>query len=45
MLAAAKALSEVVHPDELNAAYIVPSVFHPDVPKAVAAAISGKPFS
>ena len=39
MLAAAKALSEVVHPDELNAAYIVPSVFHPDVSKVVAAAV------
>ncbi|KQU69645.1 malate dehydrogenase [Phycicoccus sp. Root563] len=39
MLAAAKALSEVVHPDELNAAYIIPSVFHPDVSKVVAAAV------
>ena len=27
-------------PDELNAAYIVPSVFHPDVATAVAAAVS-----
>ena len=26
--------------DELNAAYIVPSVFHPDVATAVAAAVS-----
>ena len=39
MLAAAKALSEVVHPEELNAAYIIPSVFHPDVSKVVAAAV------
>ncbi|NYG07909.1 malate dehydrogenase (oxaloacetate-decarboxylating) [Phycicoccus badiiscoriae] len=39
MLAAARALSEVVHPDELNAAYIIPSVFHPDVSKVVAAAV------
>ncbi|MGA8977858.1 MAG: NAD-dependent malic enzyme [Pedococcus sp.] len=39
MLAAAIALSEVVHPDELNAAYIIPSVFHPDVSKVVAAAV------
>jgi len=39
MLAAAKALSEVVHPDELNPAYIVPSVFHPDVSTVVAAAV------
>ena len=39
MLAAARALSEVVHPDELNPAYIVPSVFHPDVSSVVAAAV------
>ena len=39
MLAAARALSEVVHPDELNPAYIIPSVFHPDVSKVVAAAV------
>ncbi len=39
MLAAAKALAEVVHPDELNAAYIIPSVFHPDVSTVVAAAV------
>ena len=38
--AAWKALSEVVHPEELNAAYIIPSVFHPDVATAVAAAVS-----
>ena len=28
-----------MHPDELNAAYIIPSVFHPDVSKVVAAAV------
>jgi malate dehydrogenase (oxaloacetate-decarboxylating) len=39
MLAAALALSEVVHPDELNPAYIIPSVFHPEVSKVVAAAV------
>jgi malate dehydrogenase (oxaloacetate-decarboxylating) len=39
MLAAAKALAEVVHPDELNPAYIIPSVFHPDVSKVVATAV------
>jgi malate dehydrogenase (oxaloacetate-decarboxylating) len=40
LLAAARALAEVVTPDELNASYIVPSVFHPDVAHAVAAAVS-----
>ncbi len=39
LLAAARALSAVVTDDELNAAYIVPSVFHPDVTKAVASAV------
>jgi malate dehydrogenase (oxaloacetate-decarboxylating) len=39
MLAAAEALAAVVHPDELNPAYIIPSVFHPDVAKVVAAAV------
>ena len=39
MLAAAEALAAVVHPDELNPAYIIPSVFHPDVTKVVAAAV------
>jgi len=29
----------VVSDDERNAAYIVPSVFHPDVAKVVAAAV------
>jgi len=40
LLAAARALADVVSPDELNASYIVPSVFHPDVSSAVAAAVS-----
>jgi malate dehydrogenase (oxaloacetate-decarboxylating) len=40
LLAAARALAEVVHPDELNASYIVPSVFHPDVAGAVASAVA-----
>jgi malate dehydrogenase (oxaloacetate-decarboxylating) len=40
LIAAARALADVVSPDELNAAYIVPSVFHPDVSSAVAAAVS-----
>jgi malate dehydrogenase (oxaloacetate-decarboxylating) len=39
LLAAAKALAGVVSDEELNAAYIVPSVFHPDVTKVVAAAV------
>jgi len=40
LLAAAHALAAVVAPEELNASYIVPSVFHPDVATAVAAAVS-----
>ncbi len=40
LLAAARALARVVTPDELNASYIVPSVFHPDVSSTVAAAVS-----
>jgi malate dehydrogenase (oxaloacetate-decarboxylating) len=39
LLAAARALAGTVPPDELNAAYIVPSVFHPGVTEAVAAAV------
>ena len=39
LLAAAQALAAVVTDDQLNAAYIVPSVFHPDVTKVVAAAV------
>ena len=40
LLAAANALAGTVSDAELNAAYIVPSVFHPDVSHAVAAAVS-----
>jgi malate dehydrogenase (oxaloacetate-decarboxylating) len=39
LLAAAQALASVVTDDELNSSYIMPSVFHPDVHKVVAAAV------
>ncbi|HEY0187395.1 MAG TPA: NAD-dependent malic enzyme [Cellulomonas sp.] len=39
LLAAARALASVVTDEELNPAYIVPSVFHPDVASTVAAAV------
>ena len=39
LLAAAYALAAVVGEDELNATYIVPSVFHPDVAHVVADAV------
>ncbi|WP_291382990.1 NAD-dependent malic enzyme [Demequina sp.] len=39
LFAAANALANIIGEDELNAAYIVPSVFHPDVVKVVAAAV------
>jgi malate dehydrogenase (oxaloacetate-decarboxylating) len=39
LLAAAQSLAAVVADDELNAAYIVPSVFHPDVTRVVAGAV------
>ncbi|MDP9443608.1 MAG: NAD-dependent malic enzyme [Actinomycetota bacterium] len=39
LLAAARALAGVVSEDELNANYIVPSVFHADVHHAVATAV------
>jgi malate dehydrogenase (oxaloacetate-decarboxylating) len=39
LLAAARALSSVVTPDELNPTYIIPSVFNPEVTTAVAAAV------
>jgi len=42
LLRAAYAIASVVTDEELHASFIVPSVFHPDVPKAVAAAIGGK---
>jgi malate dehydrogenase (oxaloacetate-decarboxylating) len=40
LIAAAHALAAVVSDEELNASYIVPSVFHPDVSSAVATAVS-----
>ncbi|MGH8773721.1 MAG: NAD-dependent malic enzyme [Jiangellaceae bacterium] len=39
LLAAARALAETVSDEELNPAYIVPSVFHPGVTETVAAAV------
>jgi len=39
LLAAAKALAAVIHEDELNPTYIVPSVFNPEVTTLVAAAV------
>ncbi len=39
LLAAARALAGTVSDDELNATYVVPSVFHPGVTEAVAAAV------
>ena len=39
MIAAATAIADCVHPDELNASYIVPSVFDAEVAPAVAAAV------
>jgi malate dehydrogenase (oxaloacetate-decarboxylating) len=41
LTAAARALAETVSDDELNAAYIVPSVFHPGIADTVAAAVRG----
>jgi malate dehydrogenase (oxaloacetate-decarboxylating) len=41
LLRSAQAIAHVVKDDELNPNFIIPSVFHPDVPKAVAAAILG----
>jgi malate dehydrogenase (oxaloacetate-decarboxylating) len=43
LLRAAEAIALVVKDDELNPSFIIPTVFHPDVPKAVAAAIRGTP--
>jgi len=40
MLAAAGAIADAVAPEELNASYIVPSVFDPAVAPAVAAAVA-----
>ncbi len=39
LIAAAEAIAGSVSPDELNANYIVPSVFHADVHKRVATAV------
>jgi malate dehydrogenase (oxaloacetate-decarboxylating) len=39
LVAAATAIADAVRPDELNASYIVPSVFDPAVAPAVAAAV------
>jgi len=39
LLRAAEAIARVVTDEELNPSFIIPSVFHPDVHKAVAAAI------
>jgi malate dehydrogenase (oxaloacetate-decarboxylating) len=39
-LAAARAIAEVIPPAELHAEYIIPSVFHPHVAAAVAAAVA-----
>jgi malate dehydrogenase (oxaloacetate-decarboxylating) len=41
LLRAAEAIALVVKDEELNPSFIIPTVFHPDVPKAVAAAIRG----
>ena len=43
LLGAADALAHCVSDDQLNASYIVPSVFDPAVPVAVAAAVSRPP--
>jgi malate dehydrogenase (oxaloacetate-decarboxylating) len=39
LVAAARALADVVQAEELGPDYIIPSVFHPDVASGVAAAI------
>jgi malate dehydrogenase (oxaloacetate-decarboxylating) len=39
LIAAAKAIADTVHPDQLNPSYIVPSVFDATVAPAVAAAV------
>jgi len=42
LLRAAQAIADTVSSEELHAAFIIPSVFHPDVTKRVASAISGR---
>jgi malate dehydrogenase (oxaloacetate-decarboxylating) len=44
LLRAAQAIAHVVKDEELNPNFIIPTVFHPDVPKAVAAAIRGTTY-
>jgi len=39
LVAAARALADVVPAEELGPDYIIPSVFHPDVASGVAAAV------
>ena len=39
LIAAARALANVVPPDEIGPHYIIPSVFHPDVASSVAVAV------
>jgi malate dehydrogenase (oxaloacetate-decarboxylating) len=41
LLRAADAIAGMVTDDQLNASFIIPSVFNPEVPKAVAAAVRG----
>jgi malate dehydrogenase (oxaloacetate-decarboxylating) len=41
LLKAAQALAHVVKDEELNPSFIIPSVFNPEVPQAVAAAVRG----
>ncbi len=41
LLRAAAAIAGVVTDDQLNASFIIPSVFNPEVPKSVAAAVRG----
>ena len=43
LLRAADAIAHVVTDDEINPNFIIPSVFNPAVPKAVASAIRGRP--
>ena len=42
LLRAAKAIADTVSAEELHPSFIIPSVFHPDVTKRVASAISGR---
>jgi malate dehydrogenase (oxaloacetate-decarboxylating) len=42
LIRAAAAIAQTVKDEELNPSFIIPSVFNPEVPKAVAAAISGQ---